>query len=335
MFSEIVCIFAALEPAKPLNDAQMCGSIFFRPMNTQHPHLSPFQKNYTPPEVLLQLLQERGLKVEFPLKTKHYLQYVGYYRLSGYMYPFLEQPKEKHQYKPGTSFEQVMRLYRFDKKLRLLLFNEIAKIEVAVRSRVVSVGCEMLGNPFWMLEANNFVNLDIHKKTLDLMEKEFHNSREEFIVHFRNTYSSPFPPAWMMAEILPFGVLTKLYDNIKSMSVKKQVAQAFGLDVKPFKSWLTLVQLTRNSCCHHARVWNRQNAIRPMIPKNIVVPWDADSHNKLRVYANIWIIKYFLNSISPQNDMLQQLLALFSAFPEVDATAMGFPPNWYVDDVWK
>ena len=94
--------------------------------------------------------------MEFPLKTKHYLQYVGYYRLSGYMYPFLEQPKEKHQYKPGTSFEQVMRLYRFDKKLRLLLFNEIAKIEVAVRSRVVSVGCEMLGNPFLDVGSQQF-----------------------------------------------------------------------------------------------------------------------------------------------------------------------------------
>lgn len=30
-----------------------------------------------------------------------------------------------------------MMLYRFDKKLRMLLFNEIEKIEVAVRSTVL------------------------------------------------------------------------------------------------------------------------------------------------------------------------------------------------------
>ena len=29
VFSMIICIFAAREPAKPLNDAQMCGSFLF------------------------------------------------------------------------------------------------------------------------------------------------------------------------------------------------------------------------------------------------------------------------------------------------------------------
>ena len=38
-------------------------------------------------------------------------------------------PKEQHRYKPNTTFDQVMMLYRFDKKLRLLIFNEIEKIE--------------------------------------------------------------------------------------------------------------------------------------------------------------------------------------------------------------
>lgn len=41
-------------------------------------------------------------------------------------------------------------LYRFDKKLRLLLFKEIEKIEVAVRSAVVKHGCEVTGDTFWM-----------------------------------------------------------------------------------------------------------------------------------------------------------------------------------------
>ena len=40
-----------------------------------------------------------------------------------------------------------MMLYRFDKKLRLLIFNEIEKIEVAVRSAIVNIGSAMTGNP--------------------------------------------------------------------------------------------------------------------------------------------------------------------------------------------
>ena len=50
------------------------------------------------------------------------------------MYPLLRMPKEQHRYKQGATFDQVMMLYRFDKKLRMPIFNEIEKIEMAVRS---------------------------------------------------------------------------------------------------------------------------------------------------------------------------------------------------------
>ena len=93
----------------------------------------PFLKPYTSAHDLVRLLQSRGLIVSDTAKAESYLEYIGYYRLSAYMYPLLQMPKEQHHYKPNTTFEQVMMLYRFDKKLRLLIFNEIEKIEVAVR----------------------------------------------------------------------------------------------------------------------------------------------------------------------------------------------------------
>ena len=47
------------------------------------------------------------------------------------MYPLLKTPKTAHIFKEGATFKKVMMLYRFDKKLRLLMFNEIEKIEIA------------------------------------------------------------------------------------------------------------------------------------------------------------------------------------------------------------
>ena len=55
--------------------------------------------------------------------------------------PFYKSPKSDLQLKEGTTFEQVLVLYRFDKKLRILLFNEIEKIEVAIRSVLANIGC--------------------------------------------------------------------------------------------------------------------------------------------------------------------------------------------------
>ena len=138
-------------------------------------------------------------------------------------------PKELHQYKHGASFNQVMTLYRFDKKLRLFIFNEIEKIEVAVRCAIVNTGSELTGNPFWMTEGANFTNQSKFVHTMSLIDAEINRSREDFIVHFKQTYSDPYPPAWILAEVLPFGVMTNIYSNIKVPRIKKSIAQKFGL----------------------------------------------------------------------------------------------------------
>lgn len=213
-----------------------------------------------------------------------------------------------------------MMLYRFDKKLRLLIFNEIEKIEVAVRSAIVNIGSKMTGNPFWMTDCANFTNQAWFSKTLKLIEDEYSHSREDFILHFKETYSNPYSPSWILSEILPFGVMT----NIKDKKIKKRIAQSFGLQAIPFESWLTIVALTRNSCCHHARVWNKQNTIRPTMPNVVPLPWITLRSDPLRIYFNLCIIKYFLNTISPGNDMKEKVQTLLTSFSEVDVSAMGY-----------
>jgi len=229
-----------------------------------------------------------------------------------------------------------MMLYRFDKKLRLLLFNEIEKIEVAVRSAIVNIGSEMTGDPFWMTDAGNFSNPIKFNRAIRLMNDGLGHTKEDFIIHFRTKYSNPYPPAWIFAEILPFGIMTNIYANIKNKRIKKRISQSFGLQIAPFESWLTIITLTRNLCCHHARVWNKQNTLRPTIPNTIVRPWITLPTDTLRIYFDICIIKYFLDVISPNNDMLDKMLSLFSEYPEVDLGALGFPSgNWRNEPLWS
>lgn len=81
-------------------------------------------------------------------KVENYLMNIGYHRLSAYIHPFYKSPKKNLVLKKGTTFEQVLTLYRFDKKLRILLFNEIEKIEIAIRSVLANVGCQELEEKF-------------------------------------------------------------------------------------------------------------------------------------------------------------------------------------------
>lgn len=168
--------FATPEPAKPLNDAQMCGSFLYISMAKR----IPFSKAYIEESGLIALLQSRGLFIPDVSKARHYLTHIGYYRLSAYMYPLLRIPKDQHLYKRGAAFDKVMMLYRFDKKLRFLLFNEIEKIEVAVRSAIVKHGCEVTNDPFWMTTPCNFSNPVKYNRTIRLIEDELNHSKEEF-----------------------------------------------------------------------------------------------------------------------------------------------------------
>ena len=296
---------------------------------------TPFLKTDTSAHDRVEVVEVRGLTVTDTAKAERYLQFIGYYRLSAYMYPLLQMPKEQHRYKPNSTFDQVLMLYRFDKKLRMLIFNEIEKIEIAVRSVIVNIASEMMCDPFWMTESSNFINIVKFRHTMDLIDTELNRSREDFIIHFKQTYSDSYPPAWILAEVLPFGVITNIFSNIKITRVKKRIAHTFGLQVAPFESWLTIVTLTRNSCCHHARVWNKQNTIRPMLPNRLAGNWISLPTDTLRIYFDLCILKYFLNTISPNNDMKAKIDALLSAYPSIDTKAMGFPTGWENEALWK
>ncbi len=295
----------------------------------------PFCKPYKTPNELVQLLKSRGLSISDYEKAIHYLEHIGYYRLSAYMYPLLKMPKEHHLYKSGASFEKVMMLYRFDKKLRLVIFNEIEKVEVAIRNSIVNVCSSVIGNPFWMTDVRNFVDSNRFARTLALIDNELRHSREDFIVHFKETYSDTYPPAWILAEILPFGVITNIYGNLKDKKIKKRVSLTYGLQIAPFESWLTIITGQRNACCHHSRVWNKQYSIRPTLPNRMVLPWIVLPTDTQRIYFTLCIIKYFLNIISPNNDMLAKLRWLFVDFPEIDLNALGFPHGWHMEPLWK
>ena len=296
---------------------------------------TPFTEPYKNVHDLVQLLIARGLNITDRQKAERYLSTIGYYRLSAYMIPLMKTPKSAKLFKSGVSFRQAMMLYRFDKKLRMLIFNEIEKVEVAIRATIVNTICELTGDKFWMTNPVHFADASKFANTLSLISKEVRRSHEEFITDFRTNHTDPYPPVWMLAEILPFGYITNIFCNLKDKKLKKKVSQQFGLQVPPFESWMTKLYLTRNDCAHHARVWNKRNTMNPTIPNRMTRPWITLSTDPLKVYHDICIIKYLLDVVSPNNDMLAKLRWLFVDFPEIDLAAMGFPKGWEMEPIWQ
>lgn len=297
--------------------------------------MEPYLKPYKNPEELTALLKSRGLLIDNEKRVQSYISMIGYYRLSAYMFPFLQLPKQNHVFKYGVSFDNVLDIYRFDKKLRVLIFNEVEKVEIAVREAIVNVTAEISGNKFWITSENSYKNREFFNNTISVIDREYGRSTEDFIKHFKLRYSDPYPPAWMLAEILPMGNLMQLYRNLADPRIKKMIARRFGMQAPLLESWMTTLTLTRNACCHHSRVWNKINAILPAEPRNITGPWISSAPDNRRVYYNLCILRYFLMRISPNNELTEKLKNLFTQFPQVDIAAMGFPSFWEYEPLWK
>ena len=295
-----------------------------------------FTKPYSSPEQIVQILKSRGMLMEDEHKVENYLMNIGYHRLSAYIYPFYKIPKYELALKEETTFEQVLTLYRFDKKLRILLFNEIEKIEVAIRSVLANIGCQELGDRYWITKPEHFANADKFKQTLAVIEKELASSKEDYIEDFRRNYVENYPPAWMITEVLSFGNLNYIYSNIANNRLMKHIADYFGLKPQVFTSWLTVLANLRNMCCHHARVWNRDFMLNPAEPRKVSNAWiDTSKIDKKRIFYRLCIIRYLLASVSPNNSFNEKISDLLESFPSVDIVAMGFYKNWKNEKLWE
>lgn len=281
---------------------------------------------------------ERGMNFDILEKAANYLSNISYYRLSAYWYTFIEAPADQHRFKEGTNFSQVIDTYVFDRKLRLLLFDEIERIEVALRTQIIHHFCLEFGNN-WYENPDLFPCRQYHNKFVDIIEDEISKSNEKFITHYKNKYAKPKnPPCWMTLELASFGQLSSLYKNVKSCAAKKMVAEHFSVDETILVSWLEYITVLRNRCAHHARTWNKQLPKRPKIPthpkgKWLTNPPIRDSFN--RIYVSTAIVLYLLRSIVPTTEFVKRFKSLLNEYPNIPKAYMGFPDNWEEDDFWE
>ena len=85
----------------------------------------------------IERLKNRGLVFLNEAKAANYLSNISYYRLRAYTYPFQDNHSPDHPFVQKLNFEDIIQLYVFDRRLRLLIFNTIEKIEIALRTQIV------------------------------------------------------------------------------------------------------------------------------------------------------------------------------------------------------
>jgi abortive infection bacteriophage resistance protein len=308
------------------------------------------KENYSkPPLSYLQQFEQlssRGLSFEgCEEKALHLLEKLSYYRLSGYWYTLLDNPKKKHKFKADAHFNQAFELYKFDRELRLLILSQIEKIEVAIRA-VIAYECSHSWGAFWLSDSNNFKSHTQHTRDLSKIFGEVNRSKELFIRDYKKKYKEELPPSWMSLEVCSFGSLSYICDNLKGGRTKRNISSKFGLKDDVFATWLHTLVYIRNTCAHHSRLWNKSLTIKAIVPTQTSLSWILNFHNidtrtgnqmhiKHRTYFVLCMLTYLLQSVNPKNKFKENLDALFIEYGLVDRKALGYTDDWGSEPLWQ
>jgi len=279
-------------------------------------------------------------------EAEFYLEHIGYYRLSGYTHPFKTGGvgPDKNDFKDGTTFEEVLDRYIFDRKLRLHVMDAVERVEIAIRS-ALSNSIATRHGPHWYLDPDLF-NCDsvddngnalfLHGSYITEIKKQIDHRRrgqnsDVFIKHYYDEYDNPeMPPSWMIFESVSFGVISRTFKFL-AYSEHKRICDDFGLRHDALSSWVHSISYVRNLCAHHSRLWNRKFTIKPYAAK----AYRADLKPNDKIYAQLFVMQILLERIAPENHWALRLAELFDEHPNIPLGSMGFPANWRERNIWR
>jgi abortive infection bacteriophage resistance protein len=276
----------------------------------------------------------------------------GYYRLAGYWYPLRVQQQggtaRSDNFVAGSSFDQVVALYEFDKQLRLLVLDAVERVEIAVRTCIadqlgkhdpLAHECAHLLDARFCSDVVPGTGKTEFEHWSDRLQIAIGKSRDDFVAHHRDHYAGKMP-IWVCIEVWDFGLLSRFFSGM-TFRDQLHIAQRYGLPEGKFlASWLRSINLVRNIAAHHSRLWNRSIVLKPRIPanNNLLQHLTRDNFVISRVYATLCVLQYLQRIIAPTvgwSQRLQELCAQMPAAPQVALSQAGFLSDWEQLPLWR
>lgn len=318
----------------------------------------------------LALMKQRGMTCSNDEAALCVLRAAGYYRLSAYVYPFRLMLDDHacratpahfraETLRPGTTFEQVEALWRFDSKLRLLCLDGLETIEVGIRTQVAHVlgrrdkyghlrrasldqiECGRPGPPEAGFAA------DTQGDAFDFWIRRYNKLQtqarsEDFVRHNIMKYG-PDLPIWIAIEFLDFGALARLF-GLLERSDQNLIARDLGItDGRVLVKWLAVLNYLRNTAAHHARLWNRTLTLKPakINPNQVPIEMEHSAHLQRhdKLYLTLAILAVLASHIDATSNWPNRLRTVIRKFPVIEGMApeldMGFPEAWQDLALWK
>ncbi len=279
--------------------------------------LSKYKKPINIDEQIKNLI-DLGLEIKDKEYAKKILERITYYRIIKIYSTVL---KKNGKYNKNTTFEQIVRLYEFDKELRHIIFYAIEEIEISLRASISNYFLLKYGN-FGYRDINNFKNIEYQKKVLEGIDLEIkRNHRSAFIKKFIYNYEGGKVPFYAAMEVSTFGTISKLYKNMLNED-KNIISKIYGVNYIYFESWIENYAYIRNVCAHYGKLYNIKLIKTPKIYKE----FSSQGIKNNTLFASIINMKYMLNS-DVYEKIIESLVELVEKYSDINILFIEFYDN--------
>ncbi len=292
----------------------------------------------------IDILKDKGLEISDVEKTKDILLRENYFFLNAYRIVFLKKDGSR-KFIPGTTFDELYSLFKFDRQIRNIIFKNILIIENNYKSILSYVLSKAYGyKERDYLNPNNFDNSNGKIRQInDLLRKikrqiRINAPQNRATSHYINNYG--YIPLWVGVKVLSFGIISEVFGILKDDD-KEELARLYKLKVCDLEDYLPILANYRNLCAHEDLLFDHktQKSISDtkyhailQITKN---EDDEYIYGKSDLFAVILVLKSML-SVDDFKMLMNELIYEFDSLSgklnsigiESVLEKMGFPTNY-------
>ena len=289
------------------------------------------EKHFRNLEEQIEILKNKGLKINNESYAKDVLLRENYFFLNGYRYLFMYSNTDK-RFLENTTFEELYSMFLFDRNIRNIIFKNLLIIEkYGYKERDY-------------LKEKNFTRRPEKKKQVkDLISKMQRqiriNSRDHTAtMHYADNYG--YIPMWILVKVLSFGIVSEMYSILKDDD-QIQIAKVYHVSPDSLITYLPILANYRNLCAHEDILFDNktQKQIEDTIYHqllNIQKEEDEYIYGKCDLFSLLIIMKELLVN----EEFKSMIIELENAVNTLDYNLstikvekvlhkMGFPLNWY------
>lgn len=298
----------------------------------------------------IELLCNRGMVIHDVPKAKRYLLTQNYYNIvNGYARYF---PRTDEQYTARTNFNEISRLYIFEREIKQAIFQAIIEMETHLKAVFSYRYAEAYPSKPYA-----YLNIDCYdkRKTLSVISTIAKISRtidkhkrhnDNSISHYVNRYGNI--PIWVLASYLDFGDLRHML-----LASTTDIQNAVAKDMMPFilehipnattftpetmLSFIENINDVRNICAHNNRLigytCRRDSKYWTSLHDKYQIKANSNRRNVFSVFISL---QCFLSTIeygTVHNKLRKQMRQLDNQLETISANLilkqLGFPSDWH------